>query len=231
MKSNGCVSTDNSRKSQIASSSSTSPPHGQTHPTGLEDESLLDEDPHYFSVDGLDELDCLEEDQEEWEEDGDCELSTGESEDGDEGVHGAEEELLSDLEEDCSSEATSSEITDEHSFQTSGIGLEESFTQLSLLHSGGSTDLEQECDPLTTQYKTDTGLHHYRLSLARTAPPVASSDQYGVQVPPTATASIEGGGGVRGTELASPPLTPSLFPHLPPTIHFPLHNEKCEQYE
>ena len=29
--------------------------------------------------------------------------------------------------------------------------------------------------------------------------------------------------------LSSSPLTPSMFPdHLPPTIHFPLHNENCE---
>ena len=33
----------------------------------------------------------------------------------------------------------------------------------------------------------------------------------------------------RGTDQPSPPLRLSLFPkHLPPTIHFPLHDENCE---
>lgn len=32
----------------------------------------------------------------------------------------------------------------------------------------------------------------------------------------------------RGSEAPSPPLTPSLFPGIPPTIHFPLPNEPCK---
>ena len=34
--------------------------------------------------------------------------------------------------------------------------------------------------------------------------------------------------GERGDDQASPPLTPSLFPGQPSTIHFPLSNEKCK---
>ena len=34
--------------------------------------------------------------------------------------------------------------------------------------------------------------------------------------------------GGRGDDQASPPLTPSLFPGQPSTMHFPLSNEKCK---
>ena len=34
--------------------------------------------------------------------------------------------------------------------------------------------------------------------------------------------------GERGGDQATPPLTPSLFHGRPPTIHFPLANEKCK---
>ena len=33
--------------------------------------------------------------------------------------------------------------------------------------------------------------------------------------------------GLRDGEQPSPPLSPSLFPGVPPAIHFPLHDEKC----
>ena len=232
VKSNG-VSTRR-RGNTITTSSLT---HGLARSADMEDESLLDEDPYYYTTAALDELEKEEEedddDDEEEEEEDSSVLNTGGSED--DCICGAEDDLLSDLEEDISSEATGSMGADELSFhtETSGIGLEDSFTQLSLSHNGSSTELDQTNDQLSDRFTADMHFHHYRLSLARSDTAVATSDPLGrvcATVPVGAT-NMERGAGegdVRGTDQASPALTPSLFPNLPPTIHFPLHNEKCE---
>ena len=47
----------------------------------------------------------------------------------------------------------------------------------------------------------------------------------GASTPPTLLTSLDG---PRGCEQPSPPLTPSLFPGIQPTIHFPLPSEACK---
>ena len=216
---------------------------GLGHSAGLEDESLLDEDPYYFSAAALSKLEEEEEEEEEWEEEEDMgedssAVNTEESEDN--CICGVEDELLSDIEDDISSEATSLMAADELSIctETSGIGLEDSLTKLSLLHNGRSTELDQRSDS-KSDHTADVHLHPYRLSLPKSDTPVAVSEAPGrvCATAPASTTSMErevpgeeGGVGVRGAEPISPALTPSLFPCLPPTIHFPLHNEKCEWY-
>ena len=76
----------------------------------------------------------------------------------------------------------------------------------------------------STQQQDDTAVS-YRVSLPRTAAPVITTGSPS-SVPTAAdTTSLER----TGSQQPSSPLTPSLFSYRPPSIHFPLHNEPCEE--
>ena len=147
----------------------------------------------------------IDENEEEFSIEEECMLDNDDSED--EGVYGVEEELLSDLDNDTVESKSSDEIS--IITETSGVGLEDC--------------LQLNIEP-TTEMKHEeyTG---YRISLE----PIETTSQGAALSASLATTCEEGSGGVRGADqVPSLPLTPSLFANRPPTIHFPVHDEKCK---
>ncbi len=131
------------------------------------------------------------------------------------GLEEEEEDVLSAIDDDdCDTILTN----------TSGMGMEE-------LESDWSSDMiaEHDSDVVMSQsvlsevvtwcgpiISNDTG--------SDPIGPVRSIGTVSTLVIPSRSINI----GERGGAQATPPLTPSLFPGRPPTIHFPLKNEKCE---
>ena len=77
--------------------------------------------------------------------------------------------------------------------------------------------------PLTTSSLEQPTAHP---SLAAVTPPLRTQ---GLSTKAThCTSAREASDSPRGGDQPSPPLSPSLFPGVPPAIHFPLHDEKCK---
>ena len=105
---------------------------------------------------------------------------------------------------------------------------------ISSSRSRGSADLPRLRKPRRTKHTTSRPNH------TTTGQRVTTTDQTDLKQnhtpreklsdPSTSKAETEAAAvrEERVPSLPSPPLTPSLFPHLAPTIHFPMPNEPCE---
>ena len=120
-----------------------------------------------------------------------------------------EEDMLSDIDDDTATVLTN----------TSGMGELESDWGSDLGHEdivmsqSMPPDVVTGCGPVV-EFDSVTGCG-----------PVRSIGVVSTLVIPPRTTSV----GERGGVQATPPLTPSLFPGRPATIHFPLESEKCKQ--
>lgn len=142
----------------------------------------------------------------------------------------AEDQLLSDIDDD-GFDVTDSALT----VYSSMTDTSDTYTSDSLLRAVGAKAADCKDPPLMPEHDSMAPIESgpipaakYRFSLPAFEKPGLASVASQPEVTASHLSASDELEAERHSEAPSPPLTPSLFPGRPPTIHFPLPSEECE---